>query len=202
MDRDALLEHVRTLRGSARSPLVVGVSGHCGSGKSTLARALVDALPGAVRIRGDDFLDPTRSHRRSTDWDGVERLRLAAEVLEPHRAGRASTFRRFDWSAHTLGAPEPLPTTDLLVVDLIGLFHPEVRGLLDLAVWCDVDLDEAARRGIARDRELGRSHDDLWRDVWIPNDRDFAERFAPRESADIRYRSRVRRSDIRMPGDG
>ena len=202
MDRDALLEQVRTLRRSARSPLVVGVSGHCGSGKSTLARALVDALPGAVRIRGDDFLDPTRSHRRSTDWDGVERLRLAAEVLEPHRAGRASTFRRFDWSARALGAPEPLPTTDLLVVDLIGLFHPEVRGLLDLAVWCDVDLDEAARRGIARDRELGRSHDDLWRDVWTPNDRDFAERFAPRESADVRYRSRVRRPVIRTPRDG
>ncbi|WIB13664.1 hypothetical protein [Curtobacterium sp. MCPF17_052] len=46
MDHDALIEHVRTLRGSARSPLVIGVSGHCGSGKSTLARALVDALPG------------------------------------------------------------------------------------------------------------------------------------------------------------
>ncbi|WIB13665.1 hypothetical protein [Curtobacterium sp. MCPF17_052] len=121
----------------------------------------------------------------------MERLRLAAEVLEPHRAGRASTFRRFDWSSRALGTPEPLPATDLLVVDLIGLFHPEVRGALGLTVWCDVDLDEAARRGIARDHELGRSHDDLWRDVWIPNDRDFTERFAPRESADVRYRSRA-----------
>ncbi|PZE69836.1 uridine kinase [Curtobacterium sp. MCBD17_021] len=199
MDRDALLEHVRTLRASARSPIVVGVSGHCGSGKSTLARALVDHMPGAVRIRGDDFLDPTRSHRRSTDWDGVERLRLGSEVLEPHRAGRTGSFRRFDWSTRALGRPEPLPVTDVLVVDLIGLFHPEVRSFLDLTVWCDVDLDEAARRGMARDHELGRAHDDLWRDVWIPNDRAFAERFGPRDSADVRYRSRGRPS---TPGNG
>ncbi|OUD84696.1 hypothetical protein BC477_17790 [Clavibacter michiganensis subsp. michiganensis] len=39
---------------------------------------------------------------------------------------------------------------------------------------------------MARDARLGRDHDALWRDVWIPNERDFDGRFAPRASADVR----------------
>jgi hypothetical protein len=58
---------------------------------------------------------------------------------------------------------------------------------LDITVWCDVDLDTSARRGIARDNRLGRDHERLWREVWIPNERDFEKRFAPRERADLLY---------------
>lgn len=187
MDAAQVLDLVMSRRRTATGPLVVGISGFCGAGKSTLARHLVEALPGAVRMRGDDFLDPTRSHRRSTDWGGVDRERLVAEVLDPFRHGRTGTFRRFDWATRSLGDPEPLPRTDLLVVDLIGLFHPEALPSLDLTVWCDVELDVAAHRGIERDRRLGRDHERLWHDIWIPNDRDFAERFVPRERADVLY---------------
>ncbi|WP_457099728.1 hypothetical protein [Microbacterium sp. P5_E9] len=68
-------------RNERGTPIVVGVSGYGGAGKSTLARGLVELVPGSVRMRGDDFLDPVRSHQRSHDWDGVERTRLVREVL-------------------------------------------------------------------------------------------------------------------------
>ncbi len=171
----------------AGRPVVVGVSGPCGAGKSTLARALVLALPGSVRLRGDDFLDPARSHRRSSDWDGVDRARLVATVLRPFRDGTPSRFRRYDWAAGRLGEPEPVPRADVLVVDLVGLLHPEVLPVLDLTVWCDTDPAVARCRGQRRDRLLGRSHDRLWDEVWVPNDRDFAARFQPREAADLLY---------------
>lgn len=170
----------------AGRPVVVGLSGYCGAGKSTLARALVGAVPGGVRLRGDDFLDPVRSHRRSSDWDGVERDRLVGTVLDPFRRSVPGTFRRFDWSTRALGPEEPVPRAAVLVVDLIGMLHPDVLPWLDLAVWCDVDPGTAALRGMRRDRLLGRDHDRLWRDVWVPNDRDFARRFAPAEAADLR----------------
>jgi uridine kinase len=187
VDEGDLVERIEALRRRSARPVIVGLSGYCGSGKSTLARSLVAALPGSVRMRGDDFLDPVRSHRRSTDWDGVERTRLVQEVLSPLRTGTPGFFRRFDWGRRELAAPEPIPTTDLLVVDLIGLFHPEALPALDLAVWCDVDAQTAADRGILRDRQLGRHHDRLWHDVWIPNDRDFARTFAPKEHSDVIY---------------
>lgn len=175
-------------------PFVVGISGFGGSGKSTLARAVVGGIDGAVRLRGDDFLDPVRSHRRSGDWDGVERTRIRDEVLEPFRSGRRAVFRRYDWSARSLGAAEMLEPARVLVVDAIGLFHPDLDGCLDLTIWVDVDLDAATRRGMDRDHAAGRDHDELWRDVWMPNERDFVAAFAPRESADLRYRPAKRDS--------
>ncbi|MGU3411414.1 uridine kinase [Microbacterium sp. M1A1_1b] len=184
-DVELVRDRVEATVARVARPVVVGVSGHCGSGKSTLTRQLVDLLPGSVRMRGDDFLDPVRSHQRSIDWDGVERVRLRDTVLQPFRTGAGGLFRRFDWSTRALGAAEPVPVGRVLIVDLIGLFHPEALDWLDLTVWCDVDLETAARRGIARDRALGRRHDALWRDVWVPNDRDFAQRWGPRERADV-----------------
>ena len=166
-------------------PVAVGISGYGGSGKSTLARELVEIVPDSVRMRGDDFLDPVRSHRRSLDWDGVERARLVDEVLLPFRAGSASTFRRFDWDIRALGELEPVPRGDVMVVDLVGLFHPEALDFLDLTIWCDIDLTTAQARGMKRDADLGRDHSRLWREVWVPNERDFEANFAPRERADI-----------------
>lgn len=179
--------HVTAAATAAGRPLVVGISGPCGSGKSTLARDLVPLLPDAVRVRGDDFLDPARSHLRSRDWDGVDRARLGATVLAQFRSGAAGEFQRYDWSRRELGAAEPLPRARVLVVDVIGLLHPEVLALLDVTLWCDVDVDVAAERGRARDRELGRDHDALSREVWEPNDRDFVEAFRPRDVADLLY---------------
>jgi uridine kinase len=175
-------------------PLVVGISGFGGSGKSTLARVLVGEIDVAVRLRGDDFLDPVRSHRRSADWDGVERTRIRDEVLRPFRSGRSAVFRRYDWSARTLGAPEVLEPARVLIVDSVGLFHPELDGCLDLTIWVDVELDEATRRGMARDQAAGSDHDELWRAVWVPNERDFVAAFAPRESADLRYQPETQAS--------
>lgn len=170
--------------------VVVGVSGFGGSGKSTLARALAASVPSSARVRGDDFLDPTRSHTRSDDWDGMERMRLRSEVLEPFRAGRPSSFRRFDWNIGRLGEPEPVPAARVLIVDAIGLFHPELDGQLDLAIWVDTELVEATARGKRRDLELGRTHAELWDEAWVPTERAFVERFNPRGRADILFDQR------------
>jgi len=165
MDVTSLIRERIARQEDGLRPFVVGVSGYGGSGKSTLARRLCDELADAYRVRGDDFLDPARSHRRSTDWDGVDRVRLVDEVLAPIRAQESTTFRRFDWSRRQLGEAEVLSGARVYVVDVIGLFHPEALPYLDVAVWCDVDLDTATERGIRRDRLLGRDHESLWREV-------------------------------------
>ncbi|TDP80535.1 hypothetical protein DEU31_0974 [Brachybacterium sp. AG952] len=168
-------------------PIVVGVSGYGGSGKSTLARDVVEGRSAMIRMRGDDFLDPSRSHRRSSDWDGVDRCRLVSEVLAPFREERESTFHRYDWSRRELGEPESVPAGEVLVVDLIGLFHPESLPALDLTIWMDVPLEAARERGMRRDEELGRDHSRLWEEVWVPNEVDFDRNHAPRDSAEILY---------------
>ncbi len=165
--------------------VAVGVSGYAGAGKSVLTRALVEAVDDAVRVRGDEFLDPRRIVRRSADWDGVERRRLRDEVLEPFRDGRDVAVRPLDWATGLLGEPTPLPRASVLVVDLIGLFHPDLLPWLDLTVWVDVEPEVALEQGMARDRAAGLDHDRLWTDVWLPNDREFEQVFTPRDQADV-----------------
>ncbi len=166
-------------------PAVVGVSGYGGAGKSTLSRALESAVPGAVRLRGDDFLDPRRSHQRSSDWDGVDRERMR-EVIALFRAGEPVRYRPVDWSTWELGEPVDLPAGSVLIVDSIGILHPDLLGHFDLTVWVDASHEDATRRGMARDRAAGSDHDRLWVEVWEPNDRDFDALFSPRDVADLR----------------
>lgn len=168
--------------------VAVGISGYAGAGKSVLARRLVDELDGAVRVRGDDFLDPSRVHRRSPDWDCVQRGRLLAEVLEPYRAGETVMVEALDWDTGRLGEPTPLPHASVLIVDSVGIFHPDLLPWFDLTLWLDADLQLAQTRGMARDRAAGQDHDRLWIDVWSPNDGEFEQVFSPRIQADVRVR--------------
>lgn len=181
-----IVEAVGGLR-RERGRVVVGVSGFGGSGKSTLARALVARIARATRLRGDDFLDPIRSHERSGDWDGVQRLRLRDEAIDPFKRGEPTSYRPFDWTKRILGNPVSLPDSDVLVIDAIGLFHPEMDDCLDLTIWVDVSLAAAQQRGMQRDKANSHDHDRLWNDVWVPNDRDFAERYSPASAADLLY---------------
>lgn len=183
---EEVLEAIRALQARS-SRVVIGISGFGGSGKSTLARRLVAAAPGSVRMRGDDFIVPALAAERSGEWSAVERRRLRREVIDPFRAGMPSAFRRYDWSTGELRSAEPLPDAGVLVVDAVGLFHPDLDGSIDLRVWVDLDLELATQRGKARDRLAGNDHDRLWDEVWVPNERDFAERYRPREAADLRY---------------
>lgn len=169
------------------SRVAVGVSGYAGAGKSVLARRLVDVVDDSVRVRGDDFLDPQRVRQRSPDWDGVERERLRAEVLEPFRTGQPVAVRPLDWSTGRLGSPTPLPHASVLVIDSIGLFHPALLPWLDLTVWVDVEPKVAMERGMARDRDAGLDHDALWTAVWSPNDHEFEQTFLPADHADVRF---------------
>ena len=167
--------------------VAVGISGFAGAGKSILARRLVDTVEDAVRVRGDDFLDPIRSHQRSRDWDGVQRDRLRTEVLEPFRTGRDLEVRPLDWTTGKLGEPTPLPHASVLLVDAVGILHPALLPWFDVTVWVDVGLEEAQSRGMSRDRAAGLDHDRLWTEVWTPNDHEFEQAFAPSEQADLRY---------------
>ncbi len=178
-DPAAIAARVTALAGRVSRPLVVGISGFGGAGKSTLAQALHDLLPDSQVVPGDEFLLSRPPTARSDSWDCIDRMRLLRQVVLPARSGQASRYQAFDWEAGALG-PWVTLTGSPVVVEGLGLFHPDIVGHFDLRVWIDVDLDTATSWGMERDETVyDNPQTQLWEEVWKPNDADFFRRFRP-----------------------
>ena len=170
-------------------PLVIGVSGYGGAGKSTFAHRLQALLSRCAVVPGDEFLLSRPPTRRSDDWGDVDRRRLVDQVLAPARRGEAASYQVLDPETMELGPWVSLADAEVVVVEGLGLFTPELVDLFDLRVWIDVDLTTATAQGMWRDEhEYGNAQTDLWLEVWQPNDADFFARFRPDLAADLRYR--------------
>jgi len=179
---------VTTLAGEVDHPLLVGVSGFGGAGKSTLAEALHELLPGAQVVPGDEFIRVRPMTGRSDDWSSIDRQRLLEEVILPAERGEAGRYQTYDWETGMLGPWVSLSGSPV-IVEGVGLFHPDIVGRFDLRVWIDVDLDTATARGMWRDENVFHNpQTQLWEEVWKPNDADFFRRFRPDLAADIIYR--------------
>jgi uridine kinase len=135
--------------------LVVAIDGHGGAGKSTLAAAVAQAT-GAALVHTDDFFQPParrpggppggHSMAQYYDW-----RRIRAQAVQPLKAGRRATFRRFDWErgAGLDGAVTVAPAA-LIVLEGVFSAAPELSDLMDRSVLVDTPEQERLRRLRAR----------------------------------------------------
>lgn len=174
-----ILQPIRSLPGST---VIIGISGYGGSGKTTLAQAMADQLA-AVVVSIDEF-GTSSVFKRSSDWHGFDRKRLMRQVLEPlaTRGARELSYDSCDdWDSWETVSTH-LVVERFLIVEGVGLFHPELVPYLAYRIWLDVPLADASARGIAREESLGRVPGDVWQYVWEPNEIDFERKFQPKES--------------------
>lgn len=174
--------------GAKKSPFIVAISGFGGSGKSTLAAKLAEALGSAEVISIDAFV-VNHLRGRSAEWADFDRERFREEVLVPAQQGQPITYGIYNWQADAVDQQRVVPKAKFLIVEGCSLFHPALVPFYDFSVWVDVELEEAARRGIARDRAQGADWDDRWLEVWMPNERDFFEKYQPKTMAGFVYSS-------------
>jgi poly(A) polymerase len=166
-------------------PALIAISGFAGAGKTRFASELASALPKSAVVSVDEFwlLD---WDRRGPDWPGFDRQRFAKEVLEPSFEGKRVAFRPFDWGTGRFGESVELPALDFLIAEGVGLFHPDIAERFDLRIWLDAPMGPAHENAMRRDvEEYGVEHGAVWREIWIPNDRDFDRNYRPRERADL-----------------
>ena len=165
------------------TPATVGLSGRGGSGKSSLCRELAAAMPGVAVVAGDDFLDPVDCAVVTDDWRGLDRARIARELIGPFHRGEVVRWQRLDWDSGSLAETCELPPAGVLVVEGVGVVHPALAW--DLTVWVEVDAAAALEQGIRRDRDAAIDDEVTWREVWGPTDDAFVARFRPAETADL-----------------
>jgi len=143
-------------------PYTIGITGGSASGKTTLARALATNLQeyAPVILSQDryfrDWSDvPTEERGRVRTanraeailWpaymEAVHKLRAGEAVLEPAPGTRAAQYDR-----------EPItlqPGRVLILEGLFVLWSEELRSLLDLAIYVEVDDSERILRRLLRD---------------------------------------------------
>jgi uridine kinase len=108
------------------------------------------------------------------------------QVLAPFKAGERSLSYDscYDWE-NWRSRSVTIEVTAALVVEGIGIFHPELQPFLDFRIWLDVDLQTSTRRGIERDLAAGQTSTQAWTDIWAPNDADYSVRYHPKDQADL-----------------
>ena len=157
-------------------PWILAVDGRSGSGKSTVAIVLHQSVPASAIVHTDDVA----WHHSFFDWSDL----LVEGILKPLREGRAVSYRPPGWEKRGRpGAIELAAGLDLVIVEGVGASRTEVIPWIDRALWVQSDLEEAERRGIARDGGTEEARD-FWRE-WAAQEFDFLHRQRPWERATV-----------------
>lgn len=180
---DAVLDLIKSAGGHDR--VMVAIDGMSAAGKSTLASLVVEKLPDAELIRGDDFyrvmdndarfaLSPDEGFNQDFDWQ-----RLRHEVLEPLRAGRTARFQRYDWRTGQLGGWAEFRPAPVVVAEGVYMSRPEFHDIFDLVVWVDTSPDTRAVRQSLRDDPAE------WVARWDAAERYYVDHHGPMDKADL-----------------
>jgi uridine kinase len=150
-----------------------GGRGALGHGAPRRAR-LGAVSPGASSPEG--VSSPAEQGLRAYyDW-----RRLRAEALEPLRAGRGATFRRFDWErGHGLGGSVLVTPEPLIVLEGVFSSSPELSDLVDRSVYVDTPEPERLRRLRAQVTP------EEWDDEWLKAEHAYFDLIRPPSTFDL-----------------
>ena len=155
-------------------PLIVAVSGGSGSGKTTLAKGLTEILSktGTIHHLSQDDYYKDLSHLRPDDrklvnFDHPDALDHALLVshIKALRAGQNIMVPSYDFVSHTRVGSLALEAKGIILLEgIFCLCYEDLRPLLDVKFFIDVDCDIRLARRLRRDvLERGRQWDDaLW----------------------------------------
>ena len=159
--RESLVELLREKIDASAGTLVVGVSGYGGSGKSTLAAEISESITGSTVIGIDEYY-VIENNFRDDDWNVFERHKFRDEIA-----------RRVALNAF-----------GLVICEGCGIFHPDTVDCFSLRIWVDTDLAVATQRGMIRElANHGTNLDDIWREIWEPNEQSFEAKHNPTSKA-------------------
>ncbi|MCL4115929.1 UNVERIFIED_CONTAM: hypothetical protein GTU68_040302 [Idotea baltica] len=148
--------------------LVIGIAGGSGCGKSTFVRNVIKRLPPekVALISQDNYyndnshLTMEERHKLNFDHPNSIDFNLLIEQLTILKNGNAIAMPQYSYLTCTRSNEtitiEPKPI--IIVEGMMSLVRKELRDLLDISIFIDVDDDERLIRCIQRDiEERGRN---------------------------------------------
>jgi uridine kinase len=147
--------------GKPLPPVIIGIAGGSGSGKTTVALRVREACPGkTIQIIHHDSYYHDNAHlpleeRAKINYDHPNAFETAllVEHLEDLRKGHAVQVPRYDYAIHSrLQESSRVEPADIVFVEgILVLEAPELRRLMDIKLYIDVDADERVLRRMRRD---------------------------------------------------
>ncbi|MFH1755762.1 MAG: uridine kinase [Candidatus Latescibacterota bacterium] len=148
-----------------RNPSIIGIAGASCSGKTLLANAIAQAIPaGDAAVIGLDsyYLDRAEGEQANLNFDDPAALEkeLLIEQLQMLSNGESIEKPVYDYVSHgRQPQTELIQALRYIIIEGLHTLHwREIRSLLRLKVFIDVDHDTCLARRIARDtKERGRT---------------------------------------------
>lgn len=149
------------------SPLIIGIAGGTGSGKTTFAHAVAERVGNGVALiahdsyyRAHDDMSYEQRTKLNYDHPDAYETSLLVEHLAALRQGQSIQVPTYDFTQHNrsdqVTVVQPAPV--VIVEGILILADKQLRKLMDLRVFVDVDADIRILRRLARDvQERGRS---------------------------------------------
>jgi len=171
------------------TPTIIAVSGFGGSGNSTVATNLSELL-NAPLIGIDQFMKD-RDDESYSCWNGMDFNRFENEVLIPFtKSMNPISYGHWDHGTNTIIKNIEVLHKDVLILEGVGLFRPELMKYFSYTIWVDVPQEEAMRRGKKRDREVyDNPQDEKWDGIWKRNDTEYFSTYKPDKSANHVFRN-------------
>jgi uridine kinase len=149
-------------------PVIIGIAGGSGSGKTTVAQRVCDASPGrTIGIINHDayYLDNAHlpeAERAAVNYDHPNAFEtgLLVEHLRRLRRGESVAVPQYDYATHCRREQtRRVEPADIIFVEgILVLENAQLRELMDIRLYVDVDADERLIRRLRRDtHERGRS---------------------------------------------
>ena len=173
-------------RAGSHKYFVIALAGFGGAGKSTAADKLATGLGDTVVIPLDQFIT-NHLAERSPDWDGFDWARLIEQVLKPIHEGRKTiTYGVYDWPRNKVTEDRTIQLPKYIIIEGCGLIRDQLKEYFDFSIWIDTPLEVASQRGSTRDRkEYNVDHDQFWKEIWVPNDKDYFDKYQPAANVDF-----------------
>jgi cytidylate kinase len=168
---DQLVERVLSSgSGKDELPQIVAVDGRSGSGKTTMANQLQRHIARSTIVHTDDVA----WHHSYFGWSDL----LIEGVLRPVRANRKTDYRPPAWEDRgRQGSIIVREDCEVVILEGVGASRLEVLPWLTASIWIQSDMDEAERRGIARDGGTEEARR-FWMD-WMREENAFLEAQQP-----------------------
>lgn len=177
---EGIVERIKKIKKDGQTVLVA-IDGFGGSGKTSLARDLKNDLQGIAEttiVQLDDFYVP--------ELKRADRKRVLGQVIQPLKNDKATKYQVYDWQLKKLAKWYGVVPGGIVIVEGVSAMHPEFGKSYDMTIWVDCSQDEAAQRGIKRDfKDYSIDTTKQWENDWMPQEKEYVEKFNPKEYADI-----------------